>query len=149
LTSLIGDVVSLIEPKCRHANIALKWQPPSRDAIIEGDSAQLQELFLNVLTNAVEAAGPEGAVEVVLRQEEARSIVEISDSGPGPPADVADRLFEPFVTGKPEGIGLGLAVARQVAESHHGLIIWNRNGNRTCFRIELGDAVSNGMRVVQ
>jgi nitrogen-specific signal transduction histidine kinase len=61
----------------------------------------------------------------------------VSDSGPGPSEEVAGRLFEPFVTGKPDGVGLGLAVARQVVEAHGGRIGWRREADRTCFTIEL------------
>jgi signal transduction histidine kinase len=93
-----------------------------------------------VIGNAIEAAGPGGWVEVALRREEAPApvfILEVSDSGPGPSAEVAAKLFEPFVTGKPEGVGLGLAVSRQVAEAHGGRITWRREDGVTRFRIEL------------
>src|SRR5439155_2804910 len=82
------------------------------------------------MTNAV------GASAFVIRHS-SFVILEIHDSGPGPPADIADRLFEPFVTGKPEGVGLGLAVARQVAEAHGGRITWRRDRGVTRFTIEL------------
>jgi nitrogen-specific signal transduction histidine kinase len=59
------------------------------------------------------------------------------DSGPGLDAAVAGRLFQPFVTGKPDGVGLGLFVARQAAEAHGGHLTWRRDGGRTCFRVEL------------
>jgi signal transduction histidine kinase len=140
LTALLNEATALLQPQCRHAHIELRWEPPDQELSIRGDSGQLQQLFVNVLSNAVEAAGPGGQVEVMLRQEE-KMLVEICDSGPGPPPEVSARLFEPFVTGKPEGVGLGLAVARQAAESHNGQITWSRRDGRTCFRIEL-----DGMR---
>jgi signal transduction histidine kinase len=93
-----------------------------------------------VIGNAIDAAGPGGWVSVGVRRKEAdglTAVVEINDSGPGPPPKVSGRLFEPFVTGKPEGVGLGLAVGRQVAEAHGGRIHWEREDGRTCFRIEL------------
>jgi nitrogen-specific signal transduction histidine kinase len=64
-------------------------------------------------------------------------VVEVSDTGPGPPAEIAGQLFEPFVTGKEQGIGLGLAVAKRAAEAHGGTIAWDRRDGRTVFRIEL------------
>jgi signal transduction histidine kinase len=140
LRSLVGDLVGLLGPRCKHAPIELCWQPPTEDAVVLGDAGQIEQLLLNVIGNAIEAAGPGGVVEVTLRCERVPSplvVIEVSDSGPGPPEEVAARLFEPFVTGKPEGVGLGLAVARQVAEAHGGRIAWRREQNLTRFRIEL------------
>ncbi len=139
LEELVRETAELLGPQCRHAHIDLRLETPETATIgLMGDAAQLSHLFLNVLTNAIEAAGPGGWVAVrwgVGPGE--RAFAEIRDSGPGPKPDIAGRLFEPFVTGKREGVGLGLAVARQVAEAHGGSIQWTREKDATCFRIEL------------
>jgi signal transduction histidine kinase len=146
LAQVVADAVDLLRPQCRHANIELRWQDPAEPAILSADRGQLEQLIFNVLGNAVEAAGPGGWVDVHFLAtaktpsgEDGLSpfVLEIADSGPGPPAAIADRLFEPFVTGKQEGVGLGLAVARQVAEGLGGSITWRRDTDRTCFRIEV------------
>jgi signal transduction histidine kinase len=141
LTALVNEAQALLRPQCRHAGIDLRWQMPADDFAVQGDRGQLEQLILNVLGNAVEAAGPGGWVEAMLQGKQeigARSVVlEVNDSGPGPPPAVADRLFEAFVTSKPEGVGLGLAVAKQVAEAHGGAIGWRHDADHTCFRIEL------------
>jgi signal transduction histidine kinase len=137
LPALLDEAVGLLRPQCRHGRIDLRWQRPAPECVLLGDAGQLGQLFLNVLSNAVEAAGPGGWVEVELRRDAATALVEVTDSGPGPPPEVAARLFEPFVTSKPEGVGLGLAVARQVAEAHAGRVSWQREADRTCFLIEL------------
>lgn len=137
LTALVEEAVALLRPQCRHAHIELRWQPPDVPVMLPGDAGQLGQLFLNVLTNAVEAAGPGGWVEVIFPPANGQAVVEVRDSGPGPLPEVVDRLFEPFVTGKREGVGLGLAVARQVASAHGGGITFRREAGPTCFRIEL------------
>ena len=142
VNGLVEEAVSLLRPQCRHAHIDLRWEPPPNDASVLGDPDQLGQALLNVIGNAVEAAGPGGCV--VVRTEvgspgKQRSVcaIEITDSGPGPSPEVASRLFEPFVTGRTDGVGLGLAVAKQIAEAHGGTINWRRENQETVFRIEL------------
>ncbi len=139
LDMLVRESAALLGPQCRHAHIDLRVPPDDAPSIeVFADAAQLGHIFLNVLTNAVEAAGPGGWVSVQWESSPTgRAIVEVRDSGAGPSLEVASRLFEPFVTGKREGVGLGLAVARQVAEAHGGSIAWARKDGCTCFRIEL------------
>ncbi len=78
--------------------------------------------------NAIEAAGPGGEVSLEAFAENGDVVIEVSDTGPGPPPEVAETLFEPFVTSKPEGVGLGLALAQQVAIEHGGQLAWTRDG---------------------
>jgi signal transduction histidine kinase len=137
LVTLLEESLALLRPQCRHAHIDLRWQPPTEPLSLEADPGQLSHLFLNVLGNALEAAGPGGWVEVRAGRDEANAWIEVYDSGSGPAPEVAARLFEPFVTGKREGVGLGLAVARQVASAHGGSITWRHTTEHTCFRTEL------------
>jgi len=143
MTQLVNDVVDLLTPQCRHGRVEVQWEEPSDTLDVLGDPGRLAHLVMNVIGNAVEAAGPGGGVEVRLEPGKSGEIrLAVLDTGTGPPSAIAARLFEPFVTGKSEGIGLGLAVAKEVAEAHGGRISWHREGNRTCFVIELPAAAS-------
>ena len=136
LGPLIDQTVSLLRPQCRHAGTELSWTPPAGPCVVAGDPAQLAHLFGNVIGNAVEAAGPGGSVEVRVVPGAEGFAVEVSDTGAGPPLEIAGRLFEPFVTGKEQGVGLGLAVAKQAADAHGAPLAWERRGGRTVFRID-------------
>lgn len=137
LAGIVDRAVALYRPQSKHARVELRWQPPAAGMSIQGEEGQLQHILLNLIGNAVEAAGPGGSVTVTLTAGAARAVLEVCDTGPGPPADLAARLFEPFVTGKRDGVGLGLAVARQATEAHGGTITWRRESGQTIFRIEL------------
>ena len=99
-------------------------------------------MLINLVLNATDAAKPRedapARVGVELAVEEgARAVLRVTDSGPGPAAAIENEVFEPFVTDKPEGTGLGLYVARQVAEDHNGALGWRRLGETTCFTLTL------------
>ncbi len=126
----------------RHARIELQWPKCAEPLEVLGDPEALQQLLVNLVLNAIEAAGRQGEVPPqvtveLVRKTCDRVLLRVGDSGPGPAAQTRDRLFEPFVTDKPDGTGLGLYVARQVAEAHQGTIGWRREKGLTWFEVEL------------
>ena len=142
LATVVEDALSLVRPACMHAGIDLEFVPPDRPFRVRGDPDALRQLTVNLALNAVEAAGRQNGsrprITVALESVgQDRAALHVRDTGPGPSPEVADRLFEPFVSGKPEGTGLGLYVARQVAEGHRGSICWRRQDGETHFIVEL------------
>ncbi|MBX9788825.1 MAG: hypothetical protein K2Y37_07900 [Pirellulales bacterium] len=142
LGELIEEIVRLVEPACRHRRVRLEVELPSDSSPIWADAGQLRQLFLNLLLNGFEAAGAGGWVRVTMMQASTSARIRVVDSGPGLDPTIRDRLFEPFATTKPEGLGLGLAVARQVVEAHGGTIACIEYDGRTAFEVVL--PVGNG-----
>lgn len=149
LTQVVARILPLVQPRLRHLGVMLEWIPPREAVQVLGDADALSQALINLVLNAAEAAaeagtGTEGGtgaeaarVVVTLRREAGHVVLEVSDSGRGPPAEVQATLFEPLVTSKPDGAGLGLAIVREVAERHHGTVEWRRDGERTVFALQL------------
>lgn len=100
----------------------------TRPALLEvrGDATQLRQVVVNLAQNAIYFAGPEGRVEVALWATPTEAILTVDDSGPGIDPSIRNRLFEPLVTTRPGGIGLGLALVRRVVERHGGTVSASR-----------------------
>ena len=141
LPAVVADALALVRPTCVHVGIDLAYQRPSEPLFVRGDAEALHQLVINLVLNAVAAVNSSCcAAKIIVELERWNNdcaALHVRDTGPGPAAEVADRLFEPFVSGKCEGTGLGLYVARQVAEDHQGSISWQRLDGETCFSVLL------------
>ncbi|QDU53831.1 sensor histidine kinase [Aeoliella mucimassa] len=142
LRELVGDLIGLVRSSAKHAGIDLVWQPPADPTQAMADPEQLSQAVMNLVLNAMDAArqrsattGTNGYVRVELTRDSACPHVKlvVSDSGDGPPDRLSESLFEPFVSDKPEGVGLGLAVTRDIAENCGGSLTWHRVDNETQF----------------
>lgn len=141
LSALLKDVLELVRPACSHAKIRLDYVASEEELCVEGEVENLRQLVLNLMMNAVEAIGsqPDRAprIAVTLGQSKGHAVLTVQDSGPGPNPEIAARIFEPFVTSKPDGTGLGLWVAKEIAADHEGTLTWRRDHGMTCFTLEL------------
>ena len=134
---LLEDVASLVSPTCQHARVTLHQQPAEAPLAFLAERSSLRAAVLNLALNAIEAAGAGGVVRLSALLIEDKVTIEVADTGPGPPPELANHLYEAFVTGKREGVGLGLALARQVAEGQGGRLDWDRLDGVTTFRLAL------------
>ncbi|MBI4503359.1 MAG: HAMP domain-containing histidine kinase [Gemmatimonadetes bacterium] len=105
---------------------------------VMGDAAALEQLFLNLLLNAAQAAGTGGRAAVSVEREDASITVRVRDFGPGIAAEQLEHVFEPFYSTRPEGTGLGLAIAQRIAAAHGGdLRLESTPGEGTTARLRL------------
>ena len=133
---LLAEVRDLTTPRCQHAGVRVEVGPAT-GLTIHGRRDALRAALVNLALNAIDATGRDGTLRITATAADGRLVLGVEDDGPGPPEAIRDTLHEPFVTGKPEGIGLGLAVAKAVAESHGGDLAWRRAGGWTRFTITL------------
>lgn len=134
---LLDDVALLVQPSCQHAKVRLERRRSGIPITLCADESGVRGAVLNLVLNAIEAAGPGGGVSLEATLEGDSVAIVVSDTGEGPPAELAESLCEPFITSKPEGVGLGLALANQVALEHGGRLSWRSEGGVTRFLLAI------------
>ncbi len=133
-----ADVREVIDRAVHRAGVPVIREYPSTLPTLSIDPELMEQVFLNLITNAAQASAPESPVTV--RAKEADGEVEISviDRGCGIPPDKIETIFNPFVTTKRDGVGLGLAIVSKIVDGHNGrMTVESEPGRGSTFRVFL------------
>ena len=153
VNTLVLDTLQILSGELSDYGIKTHVELAHELPIVMGSRIQLQEVIINLVRNAIEAMA---AVEIDNRSLKVRTkpdgakalIMEVEDTGPGIEAERLGRIFEPFVTTKPQGIGLGLAICRRIAELHGGQLTASSDGKSgTLFHLVLHGAQTENLTV--
>jgi PAS domain S-box-containing protein len=142
LQELVEGILELSRERCRMNSIRLTCSPIDPDLRVACREVQIAQAILNLLQNAfdavVENAGDKW-IEISVEVAGNSVVVSVSDSGPGVPSSIRDRIMEPFFTTKPigKGMGLGLSLAQSIAKQHGGELTFGEVEGHTCFSLTL------------
>jgi two-component system, NtrC family, sensor kinase len=142
LGPLLAETAELLRERMSARRARLVWQPPSESIPVIGSEGELQQVFTNLMLNAIDAMAELGGGELrlALERRDGRAVVSVEDDGCGVPAELRDAIFQPFVTTKrgTGGTGLGLSICFAIVEQHGGVIAYENLAPRGCrFRVEL------------
>lgn len=132
INRLVQEVVDLTEFEWRKHDVVVRLELADGLPPVVVDSTQIQQVILNLLRNAIQALEGEPVEQRritlrTIRFEENLVLVAVHDTGPGVPEEMAARVFEPFVTTKPDGMGVGLAISRNIVDDHGGQLWYSPN----------------------
>jgi signal transduction histidine kinase len=153
LVDAVNSAVSMADGKATRGSIFVDVALPKNLPSLGADQHQLTQVFANLLINAYEALEGRGRIDISARLASSSSdgalmpdghvpvptvVVDVADDGPGMPADIAEKIFNPFFTTKAQGSGLGLAIVRKIVDAHDGRIdMTTADGRGTKFRVTL------------
>ena len=142
LNDLLDSTLFLLQPNAEHLDVTLQVDCDSDGTTVDMSREYAEQLMMNLIGNGIAAASransttdqnARGQVDVRLKIRDGQFSFSVIDNGSGPPEELADSLFQPFVSGKSEGTGLGLAVVRDIADRIGGSIHWQRHDGKTEF----------------
>lgn len=160
LTTLVERTVSVVSGRAIQQGVQIDFQHLSEPALVTADPMQIRQVVLNLLLNALDALPRGGRIGVELALEKSSSeaadaipqewlVLRVHDTGPGIPAGLGERIFEPFVSTRETGMGLGLSICRRIVEAHHGQIAaGNRPDGGAEFTVRLPPEKPRSQRLV-
>jgi PAS domain S-box-containing protein len=151
INEAILEVIALTHGELVKNGVSLQTRLAAGLPLVQGDKVQLQQVILNLIINAVEAMSgvSEGSRELAIGTGKDASggvVVAVQDSGPGPAPESFDRLFDPFYTTKPGGMGMGLSICRSIVEAHGGRVWASRTsgpGVTVQFSLPVGESAQH------
>ncbi len=140
-----AGALALVGSRERGIRTVFEYRPGV--SLVLADRVQIQQVLINLMRNAMEAMRDSDRRELLVRtlpDGDGMAAVEVSDTGPGISEEIAARLFQPFVTSKAGGMGIGLSISKRIIESHGGRMEASRNADGgATFRFTL-PAIGNG-----
>lgn len=138
LVELSNQAIAMLATQAGKQGVALADKSESGAVVAYCDREQVTQVLLNLILNAIQIIGAGGRIEVSVRQEAHHAVLEVADNGPGIAPEMAEQVFDPFFTQRAGGVGLGLAVVRQIVLAHHGEIGAHRSPlGGALFRVRL------------
>jgi two-component system sensor histidine kinase AtoS len=141
---LLNRILQRWQPRMNRVSVKAFYQTDLTAPMVNGDSRMLEQVFTNLISNAVDVLGTRGNGTIAVRVAQGKPIgnrpqieITVSDDGPGIPERVREHIFEPFVTTKPQGTGLGLAITKRIVTAHRGSITVNTFPGGTMFFVNL------------
>jgi signal transduction histidine kinase len=143
VNEIIREMVELLRAEANQYAVSIRTDLVADLPKITADRVQLQQVFMNLILNAIEAMKETGGVLTVKTQlgEDGQLLVSVSDTGVGLPRETIEQIFDAFFTTKPQGSGMGLSISRSIVESHGGRL-WatSNNGRGATFHFTLPTA---------
>jgi len=138
LFALINDTVQIIKSQLGPVQLNISPSIPE-DAFIQVDEKLISQVLINLIKNAAEAmeGQSDAQIDINYREEPEHTCLEITDNGPGIPADIINEVFVPFFTTKKQGNGIGLSLSKQIMKAHKGDIMVESSAHGTTFELNL------------
>jgi signal transduction histidine kinase len=142
LAELTREVADLMTPPAQLAHVALDVESPSGPVPLRGDADLIKQAVLNLVTNAIEAMKEGGSLHLKTACNNGAVTLEVSDSGPGIPPAMRNKVFQLYFTTKGKGSGIGLAMTYRAVQLHNGTIEFeSAEGHGTTFRLQFPAAI--------
>jgi signal transduction histidine kinase len=142
-SDVVDSAIQLLRHRIESYGVEVEVYRQRKLPVVDGDPEQLKEVLVNLMVNACDAMADGG--KITIREEEGHTepmgrvaVIRVSDTGPGVPEGIKEKVFQPFFSTKEEGTGLGLSIAARIIQDHKGCLnLRSREGKGATFIITL------------